>query len=206
MTVFVGDDWAEAHHDLFVMNEAGERLGSARVPHGLDGVARFHELVAAHGGDRSEVVVVGIETDRGLWVEALVACGYQVFGINPKAAARYRERHNVGGAKSDKGDAKMLADLVRTDRRNHRQVAGDSETAQATRVLARAHQNLVWERTRHTNRLRHSLLDYFPAAAHWRHGRGRDLGQSPNPDSSGPSIANPDPVRVEGWWPSTRFR
>ena len=61
-------------------------------------------------------VIVGIETDRGLWVTALVAAGYQVYAINPLAASRYRDRHNVGGAKSDTGDAKMLADLVRTDR------------------------------------------------------------------------------------------
>ena len=67
-------------------------------------------------------VVVGIETDRGLWVTALVAAGYQLYAINPLAASRYRDRHNVGGAKSDAGDAKMLADLVRTDRHNHRQV------------------------------------------------------------------------------------
>lgn len=163
MLIFLGDDWAETHHDLHVMNEAGERLDSARVPHGLDGMTRLHELAAAHTDDPTQVIV-GIEVDRGLWVEALLACGYQVYGINPKAAARYRDRHNVGGAKSDRGDAKLLADLVRTDRHNHRQVAGDSELAQATRVLARAHQSLVWDRTRHTNRLRHGLRDYFPAA------------------------------------------
>ena len=121
MVVFVGDDWAEAHHDLFVMNEAGERVDASRVPHGLDGLVRFHELVAGHVEDPSGVIV-GIEVDRGLWVEALVAGDYQVYGVNPRAAARYRDRHNVGGAKSDRGDAKMLAGLVRTDRHNHRQL------------------------------------------------------------------------------------
>lgn len=164
MKVFVGDDWAEAHHDVHLMNEAGDTLVTARLAHGLDGISRFHELVAEHADDVGEVVV-GIEVDRGLWVEAMVAAGYQVYGINPKAAAAYRDRHNVGGAKSDPGDAKMLADLVRTDRHNHRQVAGDSDLAQSTRVLARAHQSLIWDRTRHTNRLRNSLRDYFPAAA-----------------------------------------
>ncbi|MCL4116628.1 UNVERIFIED_CONTAM: hypothetical protein GTU68_028869 [Idotea baltica] len=164
MKVFVGDDWAEAHHDVHLMNEAGDLLATARLAHGLDGMAQFHELVAQHADDVSEVIV-GIEVDRGLWVEAMMAAGYQVFGINPKAAARYRDRHNVGGAKSDPGDAKMLADLVRTDRHNHRQVAGDSDVAQSTRVLARAHQSLIWDRTRHTNRLRNGLRDYFPAAA-----------------------------------------
>ena len=163
MEVFVGDDWAEAHHDVHVMDSAGEKLAGMRLAHGLDGIARFHELIAGFVDEPGQVVV-GIETDRGLWVEALVAAGYQVFGINPKAASRYRDRHNVSGAKSDPGDAKMLADLVRTDRHNHRQVAGDSDVAAGVRVLARAHQSLIWDRTRHTNRLRHGLRDYFPAA------------------------------------------
>jgi transposase len=113
--------------------------------------------------DPSEVVV-GIEIDRGLWVEALVAAGYQVYAINPMAVSRYRDRHAVGGAKSDAGDAKVLADLVRTDRHNHRPVAGDSEEAAGIKVLARAHQSLIWSRGRHTNRLRNALREYYPAA------------------------------------------
>ena len=123
----------------------------------------FHELVAAHA-EEPDQVVVGIETDRGLWVQALVAAGYQVFAVNPLAVARYRDRHHVSGAKSDAGDAKLLADLVRTDRHNHRPVAGDSATAEAIKVLARAHQNLIWARTRHTNALRSALREYYPAA------------------------------------------
>jgi transposase len=123
----------------------------------------LHELVAVHAGDPGEVVI-GIETDRGLWVQALIEAGYQVFAINPKAASRYRDRHTLSGAKSDPGDAKMLAELVRTDRHNHRLVAGDSAVAEGVKVLARAHQTLIWERTRATNRLRCSLREYFPAA------------------------------------------
>lgn len=163
MTVFVGDDWAEAHHDVHLMNEAGERLASRRLPEGLDGIGALHDLVAAYAENPSEVVV-GIETERGLWVQALVASGYQVFAINPLSVSRYRDRHNVAGAKSDPGDAKVLADLVRTDRHNHRPIAGDSAEAGGVKVLARAHQNLIWDRTRHTNRLRNDLREFFPAA------------------------------------------
>jgi transposase len=163
MTVFMGDDWAEDHHDVYLMDDAGKRLASRRLPEGLDGIRVFHELVADHVVDPAEVIV-GIETDRGLWVTALVAAGYQVYAINPLAASRYRDRHNVGGAKSDAGDAKMLADLVRTDRHNHRQVAGDSPEAGAIRIIARGHQSLIWARTRHTNALRSALREYYPAA------------------------------------------
>jgi transposase len=163
MRIFVGDDWAEDHHDVHLMNDDGARLAVRRLPEGLEGIRVFHELVAAHADDPDEVVI-GIETDRGLWVTALVAAGYQVYAINPLAASRYRDRHNVGGAKSDTGDAKMLADLVRTDRHNHRRVAGDTPQAEAVRILARGHQNLIWVRTRHTNMLRSALRDYYPAA------------------------------------------
>jgi nitroreductase len=161
--IFVGDDWAEDHHDVHLKDVDGKKLAARRLPEGLEGIRQFHEFVAAHIDDPSEVIV-GIETDRGLWVTALVAAGYQVYAINPLAASRYRDRHNVAGAKSDPGDAKMLADLVRTDCHNHRQVAGDTSGAEAIRIMARGHQNLIWTRTRHTNALRNSLLEYYPAA------------------------------------------
>lgn len=161
--IFLGDDWAEAHHDIYICDETGTRLAARRLPEGIEGVTALHDLVGAHC-DQPEAVVVGIETDRGLWVQSLIEAGYQVYAINPRAASRYRDRHTLSGAKSDPGDAKMLAELVRTDRHNHRRVAGDSALAEGIKVLARAHQNLIWERTRHTNRLRCALREYFPAA------------------------------------------
>ena len=163
MKVFVGDDWAVAHHDVHVMNEAGDKLAAKRLPEGLDGIARFHALIAEHATEPGEVFV-GIETERGMWVQALIAAGYRVYAINPLSVSRYRDRHSLAGAKSDPGDAKLLADLVRTDSHNHRPVAGDSDDVSGLKVLARAHQNLIWDRTRHTNRLRNDLREYFPAA------------------------------------------
>lgn len=161
--IFVGDDWAEAHHDVYVCDDAGVKLVQQRLSEGIEGVTALHELIAGLV-DEPDEVAVGIETDRGLWVQSLVEAGYQVYAINPKAASRYRDRHTLSGAKSDPGDAKMLAELVRTDRHNHRRVAGDSDLAEGIKVLARAHQNLIWDRTRATNRLRCSLREYFPAA------------------------------------------
>ena len=85
--IFVGDDWAEDHHDVYVMDADGARLASRRLPEGLAGIRGFHELVAAHAEEPSQVVI-GIETDRGLRVAALGAAGYQVFAVNPLAVAR----------------------------------------------------------------------------------------------------------------------
>jgi len=161
--IFVGDDWAEDHHDIHAIDEDGKRLASRRLPEGLAGISSLHDIVATHASDPDQVVI-GIETDRGLWVNALVAAGYQVYAVNPLAVARYRDRHHVSGAKSDAADAKLLADLVRTDRHNHRPIAGDSHTAEAIKVLTRGHQNLIWTRNRHTNALRSALREYYPGA------------------------------------------
>jgi len=161
--IFVGIDWAEAHHDICLLAETGTVLAKRRIAEGLEGVGQLHALLADHAAEPDQVVI-GIETDRGLLVGALLAAGYQVYAINPLAASRYRERHATSGAKSDPGDAKMLADLVRTDRHNHRRVAGDSELAASLQVLARAHQNLIWSRQRLVNQLRNNLREYYPAA------------------------------------------
>jgi len=161
--IFVGIDWAEAHHDVCVLDGDGAVLAKGRVPDSMEGVGRLHAIVAEHAEEPADVLV-GIETDRGLLVGALVAAGYSVYAVNPFAASRYRERHATSGAKSDPGDAKVLADLVRTDRHNHRQVAGDSELAEAVKVLARAHQSLIWTRQRQGNALRSALREYYPGA------------------------------------------
>ena len=169
MLLLVGDDWAEDHHDVELQDVSGRRLGRARLPEGIAGMTRLHAMIGEHLGDEDDEavqVIVGIETDRGPWVQALIAAGYQVYAVNPLQVARYRERHGVSGAKSDPGDAHTLADMVRTDRHQLRQIAGDSDLAEAIKVLTRAHKTLIWERTRHLLRLRRALLEFFPAALH----------------------------------------
>lgn len=168
--VLVGDDWAEDHHDLEFQAPDGRVLARGRVPEGPGGIARFHEMtaqaVAALDPDDTgdPEVAVGIETDRGLWVQALLAAGCEVFAINPLQAARFRERHGVSGAKADRTDAHALADMVRTDAHQLRRVAGDTPLVEAIKVVSRAHKTLIAERTRQVQRLRFALRDYFPAA------------------------------------------
>jgi transposase len=166
LLLLVGDDWAEDHHDVEVQDASGRVLSKAKLPEGVAGITRLHAMIGKHAPEDagSVEVVVGIETERGPWVQALVAAGYQVYPINPLQVARYRERHGVSGAKSDPGDSHSLADMVRTDRHQLRPIAGDSTEAEAVKVVTRAHKTLVWERTRHTLRLRQALLDFFPAA------------------------------------------
>jgi Transposase/Transposase IS116/IS110/IS902 family len=161
--VFVGHDWAEAHHDVYVEDGDGRRLGGGRLPEGVEGVARFHALVADHVEDPADVVIA-TETDRGLFVGAMVAAGYTVLAVNPLSTSRYRERLSTSGAKSDPGDARVLAELARLDGHNHRPVAGDSDLAEAVKVLARAHQSLIWTRQRQLNQLRSTLREFYPGA------------------------------------------
>jgi transposase len=171
--LFIGDDWAEDHHDIEIVDGQGRRLARRRLPEGLDGVSRLHALIASvmpaewkdlAPADAAARVKIGIETDRGPWVVSLVAAGYEVFAINPMSTARYRQRHGTSGAKSDPGDAHVLAEIVRLDRAHHRPVAADSTASEAMKLIARSHQTMIWDRTRHVLRLRSALREYFPAA------------------------------------------
>jgi transposase len=94
----------------------------------------------------------------------LVTAGYEVFAINPKSSAHYRELHSSSGAKSDPGDAHVLAEIVRLDRAHHRPVAADPVHGESVKLVARAHQSMVWDRTRHVLRLRSTLREFLPAA------------------------------------------
>ena len=191
MRLCVGDDWAQDHHDVEVMDEAGTVLARKRLPEGVAGIGQLHELIGrllpADGDDAQ--VQVAIETDRGPWVAALIAAGYTVFPVNPLQASRYRGRHGVSGAKSDSGDAHMLADVVRTDAHQLRLAAGDSAAAEAVKVLARTHKTLIWQRTAVALRLRAQLLEYFPAAV-------AAFGDLDAPDTLELLAKAPDPARA----------
>lgn len=169
--IIVGDDWAQDHHDIELMSENGDVLARFRVRENADGLAELLTRISEHTSDSSEGdgdddggVLVGIERDNGPWVTALRSYGYVVYAINPVQSARCRSRFSLAGAKSDGGDAHVLADMVRTDRRQLRAVAEDSLEVEGLKVLARTHKTLIWERRRHLNRLRYNLIQYFSAA------------------------------------------
>jgi hypothetical protein len=197
--LFVGDDWAEDHHDVEIVDSDGKRLGRARLPEGMTGMTRLHALIAEHldeadldsdtGMLAAGRVVVGIETDRGPWVAALLVAGYQVFAINPMSAARYRERHTTSGAKSDPGDAHVLAEIVPLDREHHRPVAGNSGEVEGLKLIARTHQSLIWDRTRQLQRLRQALREYYPGLLEALAAAKLELG---DPDAWSPRFVHND--------------
>jgi hypothetical protein len=149
--LFTGDDRAEGHHDVVEQDEAGKTLARRRLPEGVDGLARFHEVVASCWGEDSEPdeaqVMVVTGTDRGPWGNALAAAGYRVYPVNPKQAARHKETIAVPGKRDGFFDAGCLADMGRTRRHQLRELAADRDVAEAVKIAARADQKLAWERT-----------------------------------------------------------
>src|ERR687886_950973 len=161
--VFCGIDWAEDHYDVAIVDEAGLVLARRRIADDPVGYELLLGLLAEHGDRQDERIPVAIETPRGLLVACLRRTGRPIYAINPLAVARYRDRHSVARAKSDRVDAELLANILHTDRSAHRPLPADSELAQAIAVLARAQQDAVWERTCAHHKLRSLLREYYPA-------------------------------------------
>lgn len=164
MQLFCGIDWASDHHDIALVDADGVVVAKERVDNDAAGFARLLEMMSNVGDRPDQLIPVAIETDRGLWVAALLATGRPVFAINPLAAARYRTRHAVSGAKADITDAIALANILRTDMYAHRVIPNDSELVRSIKVLARAQQDAVWSRIALGNRIVALLGDYYPAA------------------------------------------
>ncbi|MGJ6970189.1 IS110 family transposase, partial [Streptosporangium sp. G11] len=163
MTVYCGIDWAEKHHDIALVDEAGTVIAQRRITESSQGYQQLLDMLAEAGDSPEAPIPVAIETPRGLLVACLRASGRRVFAINPLSASRYRDRHAVSRKKSDQQDAVVLANILRTDMPMHRPLPSDSQQAQAIAVLARAHQDAVWRVHRIGNELRSILREYFPA-------------------------------------------
>jgi transposase len=163
MEITCGIDWAESHHDVALVDEAGRTIATRRIGIDAEGFTVLLDLIAEHGGS-PEHTPIGIETDKNLLVVALAGAGFTVYPINPLAMARYRERHSQARTKSDRADAVVLAHVLRTDRHLHRPLSQTSESAQAIRVLARQHQEAIWAVNQTVSRLRAVLLEFYPQA------------------------------------------
>lgn len=163
MTITCGIDWAEGHHDVALVEADGKTIATARIDVGAAGFSELLNLIAENSGS-AEHTPVAIETDKNLIVVALVGAGFTVYPINPRAVARYRERHGQAGGKSDPGDAAVLAHVLRTDLAMHRPLPAVSEQGLAIKALARQHQEAIWALNQTTSRLRSVLLEFYPLA------------------------------------------
>src|SRR6476661_4975614 len=179
--IFVGDDWAEEHHDVYLMGESGERLVSRRLPEGLTGIRQLHELIAAHAQELTDVVV-GTETDRGLWVGALTAAGYQVYAVNPLVAARYRDRHHVSGI-GTLNLAQIIGEVgpVLERATSFDQLAAETGLAPVTRSSGKTHTVAFrYATNRRARQALHTWLDNSRRSSDWaaqRYAAARARGQ-----------------------------
>lgn len=163
MKLTCGVDWAEAHHDIALVDEGGAVVARTRIDTGAAGFGALLTLIAEHEGSAQDTPVA-IETDKNLLVVALVEAGFTVYPINPRAVARYRERYGQAGGKSDPGDAAVLAHILRTDQHMHRRLPAISEQGRAVKALARQHQEAIWALHQTVSRLRSVLLEFYPQA------------------------------------------
>lgn len=157
----LGVDWADEKHDWCLMDEAGKVSDSLAVPHTLPGLEMLRDRVRATVPPGSEILCA-LETNHGLLVDFLLGQGWTVYPINPKSVDRYRERTRTARVKSDRLDAWLLADILRTDRHLHRPLVPDSTVVRELRELTRDRESLVQEGRRLTNQLMACLKAYWP--------------------------------------------
>jgi transposase len=157
---YVGLDWADTHHDVLVLDEAGQRVGQRRVAHskpGLEELKAFLLSIALHPQELACIV----ETNHGLLIAFLLEAGFPVYPVNPKAANQLR---TVAGAKTDRIDAYLLAKWGRFNLAELRRLLPDSEIVAELKTLTRDQDALIQTQTRLVNQLTACLKEYYPAA------------------------------------------
>lgn len=209
--IYCGIDWAKRFHDVALVDDSGQLLAKRHITDDAAGY-RILDLLAEYGDTEDDPIPVAIETSRGLLVAVLRTGKRKMFAINPMAAARYRDRHSVSRKKCDRGDALVLANILRTDMHAHRPLPQDTELARAVAVLARAQQDAVWNRQRIVNQLRSLLREYYPAVLtavdSWKgpvpaRGPRTSLPRS-DPDASREADPHAAPGRPRTSWPAAR--
>jgi transposase len=163
MEFFVGIDWATQAHAVCVIDQTARIHWQAAVPHTADGLAALLSRLRRFG--RQRPVRVALERPSGLLVDTLVEAGCQVVPIHPNALKASRPRYAAAGGKSDRGDAFILADLLRTDGHRFRPLRAPSDDTRALRALVRGRDDLVGQRVALANQLRALLERFWPGAA-----------------------------------------
>ncbi len=163
MRDYIGVDWADTEHAVWVDDEAGMKVLSRRIPQTVEGLAEFGRWLDERRAAGRELWAA-IEKPEGRIVDFLLDHGVVVFAVNPKAVDRARDRFRMSGAKSDPFDARVLATFLRTDHGHLAPLRPSSEAAQELRGLTRDYTRQVRQRTRLLNQLTAALKGYYPRA------------------------------------------
>ena len=159
--IFIGLDWARSKHDFTAIDTEGNVLTRGTVPHDAQGLMELGAIIASLESTPQEVHV-GVELHNGALLSWLLGQNYIVYSINPKSADRARDRHRPSGAKDDKLDAFVLADMARTDRNRLRPIRKDSAATRELRAWTRLRGRLVQQKTATSQRLRALLAEWAP--------------------------------------------
>jgi hypothetical protein len=157
---FAGIDWADDHHDIAVLDQQGQLVGSLRVSHSPAGLAQLKAFLLDIAGDPQQIPCF-VETNHGLLISALLEAGFPVYPLNPKTVDR---RRKASGAKTDAIDAYLLARTGRSDLADLRPFQPDSPLVQELKALSRDLEALIQSQTRLVNQLTACLKEYYPVA------------------------------------------
>jgi transposase len=159
---YVGLDWADTHHDVVVLDEAGHRVDSRRFAHSHDGLHELKQCLLSIAASPEKLACI-VETSHGLLIAFLLEAGFPVYPVNPKTVNQLRK---AAGAKTDRIDAYLLAKTGRFDLAELRRLEPDRATVQELKTLTRDQDALIQTQTRLVNQLTACLKEYYPAALH----------------------------------------
>ena len=166
LAAWVGLDWADRQHLICLQVNGSPETESLKLNQKPDALHEWIAQLRARFSGRK--VGIAIEQSRGAVIHALMMYDFlELYPINPKALARYREAFTVSGAKDDPSDAEFLMDLLRFHQERLRAWIPDTVETRRLQILAEYRRKLVNDRIRHTNRITSLLKMYFPQALDW---------------------------------------
>ena len=160
--IFIGIDWSTQHDDICIMDEKGKKIKEFRIPVSSSGFSNLLKLIEEIEPDKNEVSI-GIETDKNILADFLLASGYRLYNLNPLSVSRFKERYKTSGKKDDKFDAFNIASILFSDRNNFKPIVLSSNECRNLQVHCQSVDNFIRQRSRLTNKLNSELLRYFPA-------------------------------------------
>jgi transposase len=163
MNYFVGIDLADRKHDVCILDSSGNILKEFVVPHSPEGVDQVLFEIRTFSTELHNVII-SAETSKHLFIQYLGGVGYKVYSINPKSVDRARDRFSPAGSKDDTRDARVLADLIRTDGHQYRPLRMDSPDLKELQFLVRDRESLVALKVRMENQITTCLKSYYPRA------------------------------------------
>jgi transposase len=160
---YLGVDWADQTHAVWVMDEDGTKTTARSVSHTAEGMSDWGRELDEWRAQGIELWAA-IERREGRVVDFLLDHGVVVYPVNPKALDRARDRFRQSGAKDDPFDARVLADFLRTDHAHLQALEPSSEAAQELKLLTEDYQRQIRQQTRLVNQLTNTLKAYYPRA------------------------------------------